>query len=185
MLQEGENNVALSSKIIACENSSKGLNPKVASASTSEDVLNDIANKAQLVITQSHDPHPKVASASTSEDVSNDVANKAQLVITQSHDPSMQIVSAVGEIASAAGALKVDGENLSLVMSSKYPFENELMDHDSVVIPIDNSQDVLDITSKPRMALFQGRENNESMAPQNIPARNSCVVSNMIARMAA
>ena len=125
--------MALSFEIIACESSSKELNPKVAFASTFEDV-------------------------------SNDVANKAQLVITQSHDPPKQIVSAVGEIASAAGALKVDGENLSLVMSSKYPFEKELMDHDSVVIPTDKSQDVLDITSKPSTALFQGREDDEPMA---------------------
>ena len=126
--------MALSSEIIACESSSKDLNPKVAFPSTFEDV-------------------------------SNDVANKAQLVITQSHDPPKQIVSAVGEIASAAGALKVDGENLSLVMSSKYPFKNEtMMDHDSVVIPADKSQDVLDITSKPSTALFQGREDDEPMA---------------------
>jgi hypothetical protein len=126
LLQEGENDVALSYEIIACESSSKDLNSKVASASTFEDV-------------------------------SNDVVNKAQLVITQSHDPPMQIASAVGEIASAAGVLKVDeGENLSLVMSSKYPFKNvTMMDHDSVVIPIDKSQDVLDIMSKPRTALFQ------------------------------
>jgi hypothetical protein len=79
----------------------------------------------------------------------------------------MQIASAVDEIVSAAGALKVDeGENLSLVMSSKYPFKNEtMMDHDSVVIPTDKiTQDVLDITSKPRAALFQGREDDEPLA---------------------
>jgi hypothetical protein len=142
LLQEGENDVALSSETIACESSRKELNPKVASSSTFEDV-------------------------------SNDVANKVQLVITKSHDPPLQIFYAAGEIASPAGALKVDGENLSFVMSSKYPFENEtLMDHDSVVFPTDK-RDVFDITSKPRTALLQGRDNDESMAPQNIPAENS------------
>jgi hypothetical protein len=38
LLQEGENDVALSSEIIACESSRKELNPKVASASIFEDV---------------------------------------------------------------------------------------------------------------------------------------------------
>ena len=85
----------------------------------------------------------------------------------------MQIVSTVGEIASAAGTLKVgEGENLSLVMSSKYPFKNEtLMDHDSVFIPIDKSQVESDITSKPRTALFRERENDESMGHQIIHAK--------------
>jgi hypothetical protein len=55
--------VTLSSEVIACENSSKGLHPEVASASTSDDISNEVANKAQLVITQSHDPPMQIASA--------------------------------------------------------------------------------------------------------------------------
>jgi len=38
LLREGENNVALSSEIIACESSSKGLNSTVASAKTFDDI---------------------------------------------------------------------------------------------------------------------------------------------------
>ena len=60
------------------------------------------------------------------------------------------------QIASTAGALKVgERQNLSLVMSSKYPFENErLMDHDSVAILPSKSSEVVDFNSKPRTALF-------------------------------
>jgi len=85
------------------------------------------------------------------------------------------------QIASAAGALKVDErENLSLVMSSKYHFENEkLMDHDSVAILPSKNSEVVDFNSKPRTALFQGRENDEPMAPQDTSTENS-PISNMV-----
>ena len=138
----GNNDVALSSEIIACESSSKGLNSMVASARTFDDI-------------------------------SNDVTDKAQLVNTEIHDPPMQI-------ASAADALKVgERENLSLVMSSKYPFENEtLMDHDSVPILASKSSEVVDFNSKPRTALFQGGEDDEHMAPQIIDTENYYVNSN-------
>jgi hypothetical protein len=115
-----------------------------------------------------------VASAKTFDDISSDVSNKA-LLVAQSHDPPMQI-------ASAAGALKVhERENSSLDMSGKYLFNNEtLVDHNSVVILTDKSQDVFDITSKPRTALFQGREDDEPMAPQNKFMENSSPISNMV-----
>jgi hypothetical protein len=79
------------------------------------------------------------------------------------------------QIASAADALKVgERENLSLVMSSKYPFENEtLMDHDSVPILASKSSEVVDFNSKPRTALFQGGENDEPMAGQINSGSNS------------
>jgi hypothetical protein len=52
-------------------------------------------------------------------------------------------------------------------MSSKYPFKNEsLMDHGSVVISTNKSTEVVDFNSKPRTALFKGREDDEPMAPQ-------------------
>ena len=144
LIQGEGNDVALSSEIIACESSSKGLNSMVASARTFDDI-------------------------------SNDVTDKAQLVNTEIHDPPMQI-------ASAADALKVgERENLSLVMSSKYPFENEtLMDHDSVPILASKSSEVVDFNSKPRTALFQGSEDDEPMAPQIIHACKSGIISNMI-----
>jgi hypothetical protein len=144
LLQEGENNVALSSKITACESSSKGLNSKVASARTFDDI-------------------------------SNDVTDKAQLVHTQLHDPPMQI-------SCAAGASKVgERENLSLDMSSKFPFENEtLMDHDSVVILASKSSEVVDFNSKPRTALFKGREDDEPIAPEDIQTVQSGIMLNMV-----
>jgi hypothetical protein len=161
--------------IVKVKQKATAISPKPRTALFQEGE-NDVALSSEIIVRESSskDLNPIVESDSIFEDVSNDVSNKA-LLVAQSHDPPMQI-------ASAAGALKVhERENSSLDMSGKYLFNNEtLVDHNSVVILTDKSQDVFDITSKPRTALFQGREDDEPMAPQNKFMENSSPISNMV-----
>jgi len=55
LIQGEGNDVALSSKIIACENSSKGLNSMVASARTFDDISNNVTVPAPIITTSISD----------------------------------------------------------------------------------------------------------------------------------
>ena len=85
----------------------------------------------------------------------------------KTHNSSMHI----GSFVVVLKELKED--NLSMALPSKYASKaDDLKAKDNNIFDASKSKEVSNIHSKSRMALFQGGEDDEPMAPQIIPASN-------------
>ena len=155
LLQEGENDVTVTSQIIACESSSKDSIPKIASASTYDHVSNNVTLIGR--------EHMLVATKSDLTDVS--INNGSFKEILEGKPVLYHDVSHVADV-------KGNGRNMLVATQCKSK-DNDADD--------DQMKEDARIEPKPRTALFKEREDDEPMDPQNIHADNSSINLNIAA----
>jgi len=155
LLKEGENDVTVTSQIIACESSSKDSIPKIASASTYVHVSNNVTLIGR--------EHMLVATKSDLTDVSINHGSFKEIL-----EGKPVLYHDVSHVADVKG----NGRNMLVATQCKSK-DNDADD--------DKMKEDARIEPKPRTALFKEREDDEPMDPQNIHADNSSINLNIAA----